>query len=900
MLWCFGPFRVDMANACLWHDTQRVAVRPKTFDVLVYLVSHAGELVTKESLLDAVWPETAVGDAVLKVSIRELRQVLGETAKAPQYIATVARRGYCFLAAVTIAAPVATLAAHPTSTPGARAVTRDPGSPEPALSLVGRDAELAQLQMHFARACQGERQVVSITGEAGIGKSTLVDALVTGLASTADVWLGRDQCIEQYGVGEPYLPLLEALGRLARGPQGARLVEVLRQQAPSWLVHLPALVTPEESAALQLRVGRATSERMLRELAEAIETLTAVSPLLLVLEDLHWSDVSTIAWLAYVARRRDPARLFVLGTYRSVEAMRHNHPVRTVMQELQQQGQGSQLVLGYFTEASVTAYLTQRYGHSSLATHVSRLLHQRTSGHPLFLVTVVETLVRQGALREGAAGWELVGGLEAAVRDVPDSLRQFIEQQFEQLPAAEQAILEAASVAGVDFAAAAVASEVDQAVEDVEAQCDALARRGQFLQARGTTAWPDATVTAQYRFGHTLYQEVLYARVPACRRVRWHQHIGARLEAGYGTRAREIATELAVHFVHGRDAGRAARYLQYAGEQALQRSAHQQALQHLRRGLELIADLSDTLAQVQQELDLRVALGPALIATKGFAAPEVEQVYIRARELCEQVGETPHLPSVLLVLCRLYYLRAVFQPARELGEELLSLAQREGDPTHLPEAHQALGSTLYYLGEFPQARIHLEAGLALLVSSPDQELAMPYDPTPRSEYACPCACLSNLAQTLWFLGHPDQALHRCNKLLTFSQGLAHPHNLVGALFYLARLHAFRGERQAAYEQTEALIALATEQGFAYWGALGACVQGWVLALQGQTDEGIARMQQGLTGAIVMGSGVIRLWVLSILAEAYGKVGQIDKGLDLLTEALSTRTEVLNHFLGNVP
>jgi predicted ATPase len=238
--------------------------------------------------------------------------------------------------------------------------------------LVGREAELAQLQQCWAQACAGRRQVVFISGEAGIGKTTLVDAFVAQVAPTAPVWIGRGQCLEQYGAGEPYLPLLEALGRLGRGADGHQLVAVLQQQAPSWLLQLTALVPPEVFEALQRRTGGTARERMLRELAEAVEVLTAARPLVLVLEDLHWSDGATIDWLAYVARRREAARLLVLGTYRPAEAVVQAHPVRRVTQELLLHGQGVEVPVGLWAEAEVAAYLARRFGAEVLPTDLAR------------------------------------------------------------------------------------------------------------------------------------------------------------------------------------------------------------------------------------------------------------------------------------------------------------------------------------------------------------------------------------------------------------------------------------------------------------------------------------------------------------------------------------------------
>src|SRR5215475_5263182 len=573
MLWHFGPFRLDRANAELWRAEQPVTLRPKTFEVLVHLVTHAGQLVTKEALLDAIWPETAVGEGVLKTSMNELRKKLGETAKAPRWIATVHRRGYRFVAPVQggmSATPAEAPAVRTAVLPAHASVPDLPpapvGVPTPSSPLVAREAEVATLHQWFAKALQGERHLGFITGEAGIGKTTLVDTFVTQLAGPGPVWIGHGQCIEQYGAGEAYLPLLEALGQMGRTLDGPQLVTLLHQQAPSWLLQLPALLAPAEYEALQRYAGGTTRERMLRELAEAVEVLTATRPCVLVLGDLHWSDTATIEWLAYVGRRREPARLLVLGTYRPVDALVRAHPVHSMVQELTVHGYGAELHLGEWSEAEVAAYLTQRGAGAAVPAELVRVLTQRTDGHPLFLVTVVDDLIRQGRLQVASAGWVLAGGLDAVTGGVPQSIRHLLEHQVAQLQLADQELLAVASVAGVEFAVAAVAAGVQQAEEDVEVHCDALARQYQLVQARGTVVWPDGTVTSRYGFRHALYQELLYERVPVSRRVRWHQQIGLRLEGAFGPRAGEVAAELAVHFMHGRDAQRAVQYLQRAAE----------------------------------------------------------------------------------------------------------------------------------------------------------------------------------------------------------------------------------------------------------------------------------------------------------------------------------------------
>jgi predicted ATPase len=472
----------------------------------------------------------------------------------------------------------------------------------------------------------------------------------------------------------------------------------------------------------------------------------------------------------------------------------------------------------------------------------------------------------------------------------PTDLQQFLEQQINRMSPEEQRVLEAASVAGMDFSAAAVAAGLEREVAEVEQHCAELARRGQFLQSSGAEEWPDGTVSSRYSFVHALYQNVLYERLTAKRRAQLHQQIGEREEKGQKGRAGEIAAALAMHFEKGRDYERAVRYLRQAGENATRRYAYQEAIAHLTKGLELLRGLPATL-RAQQEVDFQATLGSISMATKGFAAPEVEKAYTRAQELCRQIGETSQLFPVLLGLRLFYNVRGQLQEACELGEQCLRLAQSVQDPTLLLGAHHALGDTVYLLGEFTRARTHQEQAIALYNPKQHHSLAFlwqGYDPG--------VDALAHAAWVLWYLGYPEQALQKSQKAITLAQELAHPYSLAHALFCAAWLHQHRRERQAVQQRAEATITLATEHGFAMEFAWATILQGWALVEQGQGEEGIARLRQGLDAWRATGAEMIP-YFLALLAEAYGKTKQIKKGLLVLDEAMAVAPKAERSFCG---
>ena len=439
-------------------------------------------------------------------------------------------------------------------------------------------------------------------------------------------------------------------------------------------------------------------------------------------------------------------------------------------------------------------------------------------------------------------------------------------------------MLEVASIAGMEFSAAAVAAGAETETESVEERCEGLARQGRFLRASGTADWPDGTVVARYRFLHALYQEVLSSRIPAGRRQRLHQQIGEREEQAYGKRAREIAAALAVHFEQGRDYGKAVKYLQQAGERAIRRSAYGEAINHLTKGLVLLKILPDTPERTQQELRLHFPLGESLMAVQGYAAVEVERVYARALELCHQIGETPQLFRALLGLCAFYNVHGPLATARELAEQLMRLAQTTNQPAGLELAHSVLGAVLFGLGEFVPAQTHLEQSLACV----DPQLPRPE----QHELDNVGMCRYCLLYVLWHLGYPDQARKRAQEELAFLHDHPHPRLQGWACMFTDSIYQIGGGGQAAQQNAETFMALAREQGFLQFLSLGTIMRGRALVEQGQLAEGIAQMRHGLASHAGLGIGLFRSRLLARLAEAHGKIGQIEEGLTVLADAFA--------------
>ncbi|MDB6106969.1 MAG: transcriptional regulator, putative ATPase, winged helix family [Gammaproteobacteria bacterium] len=579
----FPPFRLDSLNQCLWRTTdagheERILMTPKAFAVLQYLVEHAGQLVTHEALLEAVWAGSVVELQAVKRNILEVRSALGDRPKNSLFIETLPRRGYRF---------IAPLSKHIASSPSV-AVRAAHGT------LVGRERALDELYEGLQHAVKGERQAVFITGEAGIGKTALVDEFRRLVASTAlSTRIAQGQCVEGYAGKEPYYPMLDALGQLCAGPQGESIVQILAAQAPTWLVQFPALLRREHREMLQREILGATRERMLREISEALETITAECPLLLVFEDLQWVDHSTVDLISVLARRQAPAKLMLLATCRPFDLEPRDHPLKALAQDLLVHRLGREIAPAPLTEAEVAEYLAARSSSTSLPEGLSALLHQHSEGNPLFMVAALDHMMKRALISRENGSWQLQVPLAQIELAVPDDLRRMIEVQLDRLSPEEQRVLELASIVGASFSATVInsAAEVDpQTFEDL---CEGLSRQHQIVRWVATQHFPDGTVSERYEFVHALYRQVLYNRQAPGRRARLHRRIGERLEALYSQRLDEIVAILAHHFESAADWSRTIQYLRLAADTAVRRYAPLGAAPMLQRALELATRLPE-------------------------------------------------------------------------------------------------------------------------------------------------------------------------------------------------------------------------------------------------------------------------------------------------------------------
>lgn len=613
----FPPFRLDNVNQCLWRhrtggDDERILLTPKAFAVLRHLVEHAGQLVTHDELLDAVWPNTHIQPQAIKKLVLDLRSALGDRAKKPLFIETLHRRGYRFTAAVS---------------EGTQAQPSLP--PQPARgNLVGRQRELSELSDCLGKALRGERQTVFITGEPGIGKTALADAFQRQAATEVPgLRIARGQCVEGYGGKEAYYPMLEALGQLCRGPGGDSVVQTLAAQAPTWLVQFPALVKSEQRETLQREILGATRERMLREIGDVLETITSVSPLLLVFEDLQWVDYSTVDLISALARRRAPAKLMLIATKRPVDMVIPEHPLKALKADLLLHELCREITLPPLGEAEVAEYLTAESSEVSAPEGFANLVYHHTEGNPLFIVAALEHMTERGLISRESGALKLRVPLEEIALGVPQKLRRMIEAQIDGLTLDEQRALEAASVAGMVFSTEVCAAAANLGPEIFEDLCQELLRRYRIVRSAGSQQFPEGTVCSRYEFVHALYREVLYRRQAPGRSAKLHRRIAERLEALFAARPSEVAAELAHHFEEGSDWTRAVKYLQLQAETAGRRYAPREATALLQHALELLSKLPEA-ERAASETGILQRLGTMYVVSFDMRAIETYEALI--------------------------------------------------------------------------------------------------------------------------------------------------------------------------------------------------------------------------------------------------------------------------------
>ena len=723
--------------------------------------------------------------------------------------------------------------------------------------LVGREQEVGLLLERWNQVKDGQGHVVLLTGDPGIGKSRLVQMLKDHVVKEPHTrWECRSA---EYSQNTALFPLTDLFQRLWRfeahetpHAKFAKLEQALSQyrlpveDTVPLFAPLLSLPVPENRYPLLNLSPQRQRQKTLETIVAILLELAERQPVLFILEDLHWTDPTTLELLNLVLDQTPTASMLVLLTCRPYFQPAWHH--RSYL---------SEITVNRLPHAQVEQNVTGMTNGKTFPAAVLQQIIAKTDGVPLFVEELTKAIVESGHLKEVDDHYELIGSLSTFA--IPATLQDSLMARLDRLVTAK-GIAQFGATIGRQFS-----YELLQAVSQLDAST--LQRElGRLVEAeivyqRGLP--PQST----YVFKHALIQDAAYESLLKSTRQHYHQHIAQVLESQFPEIAEAQPELLAQHYTEAGLIEQSVAYWYKAGQRASERSAHIEAISHLRQGLALLPTLPETPERLQREVDLYLALGASLIATKGYAAPEVGQTYTRALQLCEYLDNPYQLFPALRGLWNYALVRAELQTAYALGEQLLTLAQQSQDAAMLVAAHRALGTTLFHLGAFTSAHTHLAQGLALYDPHEHRAAAFLYGED------AGVICHSFAARTLWHLGYPAQGLARVDEALALVQQSAHPFNLSFVLSFAAVLHQFRREMRAAQERAAAAISLTTEQGFPQWRALGFVLHGWALVHHGQVQDGIEQIQQGLIDFRATGAELWRPYWLMLLAEAHGVLGE---------------------------
>jgi predicted ATPase len=768
-------------------------------------------------------------------------------------------------------------------------------SPSPVLRprtrhTVGREKAHAELRDALSSAFAGKGLLVCVPGEPGMGKTTLVEDFLSDLrAGTQACIIARGRCSERLAGTEAYLPWLEALDGLLRGADaqsrmsmlsGESIVQTTKRVAPTWYAQAMPL-QPDDSSVERLLAERAASqERMKREFGALLEEVSERRPLVLFFDDLHWADVSTIDLLAYLASKFDSMRVLIIATYRPSDLLLAKHPFLQVKPDLQARGVCREIELEFLSRSEIEKYLALEFPEHRFPAELPELIHAKTEGNPLFMADLVRYLRDRGVIAEEQGRWKLAQSLPTIERDLPESVRGMIERKIAQLSEEDRRLLVAASVQGYEFDSAIVAKALELDPADVEERLETLERVYALVRFITEREFPGRVLTLRYRFVHVLYQNALYASLRPTRRAQLSATVAEALLGCFGKQSATVASELAFLFEAARDWSRAAEHYLVAANNASEVFALQEAGVLAQHGLDMLRLLPDAAECAKQELMLQAMLGQSLMVAKGYALPEVEQAFTRARELSLQLNDIAQLFRAEFSLAIVYVVRADYKRALDHGEQCLRLAENARHQAMLMQSHWVIGLSQCYIGQFAGARDHFEQTIAIHDAAGLDSASSIYG-----------AVLSraHLARMLLYLGYPDQSRQVMNEAIARAERLRFPVAVANTLALAAYLEAFHHDVEKTLQLASATAWQAEEHGLPYYTAAAVLMRGWAAAMQDE-EEGIALIRQGLASYLAIGTRQQHGYFLSLLAEALNHNGRVEEGLAALEEAIDVAKE----------
>lgn len=845
------PFAIDLAAGCLRKHGEPISLRPKTWKLLIYLIEHAGDLVSKEDILEHVWRGSSVAEEIISVSISELRRAFEDTGKGGHYIQTVHHRGYRFVAPF-------------------RESSED-SAEEQGVPFVSRRDELALLRQAVTKAAAAQRQLVLISGEAGIGKTTLVQRFLHEMTSREhDVVVATGQCFEEFRGEEPFRPVLDILGQLARSRIAADVLEALRSNAPTWLLQLPSTGHDEEHAELRRTWIGETHEQRLHHLIRALDEVFANHRVVLLIEDFHWSDSATADFVFQLAARSHPARLLLLCTQRPEDANAGNRPFASMLDVLAARRRCTKINLPRLSGSDIDQYLSQRFAGAAAPGSMSQWILRQTEGNPLFLVNVADELVHRQVIREQDGGW-VFDTTSADFDDIPESLRSIIEHRCNCLSNEERPVLEAASITGVHFTDEAVEAVLGDGASE---RLAALARQRKMIGRVNDSRWPDGTIVTNYTFQHVLYRDALRDSVPVRRRVEWHQRIGNRIEAGFAAEPVSVAADLVEHFDQALEPARSANYLVTLGVNAVQRYSYAEGILYFRNAYERLQDLR---GYDEYKLFLLRGLVAATMGSTGYGSEECGSYLRQIHDLVAPRGDVEDRGWLTGAMAGWHALRGEHRSSLPLAEESIALAVPAASEYFFLWGNFLASIENAFIGELQRSIEQYRAGAARF-DALRNERANPNIP-PEAKTLGMCG-----ASLAMFLTDSRGAVDLIQQAQRYSRDeIRNPFGRLLSLCLEALFHALLGDFDKARACGEEAIAETEGRGLPPFGDLGRIVVGWCQVMQGRPEE-LAGMEAAWQNH-KQHLGFGQTPSLLLLAQARRQTGDLQGAMAAVNEAL---------------
>ncbi len=735
--------------------------------------------------------------------------------------------------------------------------------------FVGREDEVQELTKSWERIKNREGQVALLAGEAGIGKSRLIQVFKEHISHEPHTWMVC-HCSSYYQ-NSAFYPIIDLLKRrlefdpnesqterLAKLEEAVSRFDFDPKEAVPLFAPLLSLPIPAKYPPLTMTPQK-QKEKTLEAILGWLLKLSEQDPLVFIIENLQWSDPSTLEALSLIMDHASKARILIMLAFR---------PDIEVPREVE--SKLIEIILNRLSAKEISAMAERVAGGKSLPEEILDQVVIKTDGVPLFIEELTKMVLESGFITEEGGRYSLSMPLSDLA--IPTTLQDSLMARLDQLGAVKD-VIQLAATLGREFSYELIrlVSPMDDDV--LRSELDKLVE-AEVLRRR------DVQSEIRYSFNQALIQDAAYHSLLRKTRQQYHQEIARAIEKHFTELSETHPEILAHHFTEAGLKEEAISYWLKAGKMASKQSANLEAINHLTRGIDLIQSMPESPERNRHELPLQIALGVPMTATKGFASKEVEEAYARARELCNQIGETPQLFPVLRGLWLFHMVRAELKTAKDLGHHLLRLGEESKETGLILQGHLSLGLTNFYLGEFQTALEHLDQGIRLYDKKEHHAMAYAYGDDPG------VVCLSYSALTLWMLGHFDKALQRDQETLTLADEISHPFSLAFAYNFSARFHQCRGDVQSVKEMAEATISMSSERGFKHWISTGKVLQGWALSCERQGEEGIALIREGLSAWQATGAEVSGAHCQAMLAEAYQQKGQIGAGIEFIEEGLT--------------